>query len=317
MFKEYGNEQYRLSGKGIRIEIYHRIGLKDIGFVQNQVLTIRFGIKPKLQDLKEIFIDSENNKYISFLASTTGDFDLALIVVSSRHRAYQTWAFKLWLKLLEYRPKFNISILDQTSLGFMPITSSIINETDFEMHGLDELDKKIIMLLNEDSRTTNSAMAKKLGVPVETINYRIRKIDKSEVISRYTVILERPPTNYNMIYFTNYEPTPGMVDRLDDWLKFVLELDGKLPICNSFQYMAGLIGYYSGAGIGCFENKEIAIKNAVLAPQEIMKEDNLTVVSAKIEHVLIGSLPVRNIDTVKKLTEIKHTLDVLKNYLKV
>ena len=54
---------------------------------------------------------------------------------------------------------------------------------------IDERDKKILSILEQDARQTDSTVAKKAGLSKQVVNYRIQKMTKSRVISNfYTVV---------------------------------------------------------------------------------------------------------------------------------
>jgi len=55
---------------------------------------------------------------------------------------------------------------------------------------LDELDRKILTLLSEDSRRSYREIAKHLGVSHATVSGRIRRLEEEGVIKGYTVILD-------------------------------------------------------------------------------------------------------------------------------
>lgn len=55
----------------------------------------------------------------------------------------------------------------------------------------DALDKKLLALLQEDSKKTNKELAGKLGLSVTAVYERIRKLERAGIISKY-VALVRP-----------------------------------------------------------------------------------------------------------------------------
>jgi len=55
---------------------------------------------------------------------------------------------------------------------------------------LDELDRKILALLSEDSRRSYREIAKHLGVSHANVSGRIRRLEEEDVIKGYTVILD-------------------------------------------------------------------------------------------------------------------------------
>ena len=54
---------------------------------------------------------------------------------------------------------------------------------------MDELDKKILNILIENSRTSISNISKKTGIPNSTISNRIHKLEEKNIIRQYTTIV--------------------------------------------------------------------------------------------------------------------------------
>ncbi len=283
--------------------IYYTIEFANdkIGTVQNHIWTVKFGIKPRLEDLKKMF---EHDTTVRFVARTEGDFDLFIRMLSESDDIHSYWALSTANKLLPYRPVIKPSVSVLTHIGYMPIVNSVVRELDLTAMGMDKLDKEIIMLLNDDSRMTYSAMSKKLGQPIEVIRYRMRKIMKSKMIKRFTIALTKPPTEYNMAFFINYEYVPGIFQRHTKANQYYQEIDEKLPIINTFQFLSLMSGSSMGFGIGCFENEEDAIRKAIIKQKELYREDNPNITFAKITDVIKGYLPVRNIDMKKEFNYI-------------
>jgi len=55
---------------------------------------------------------------------------------------------------------------------------------------LDDIDKKILSLLQEDANMTASNMSKKIGSPITTIYSRIKRLEDSGVIKGYRPVLD-------------------------------------------------------------------------------------------------------------------------------
>jgi Lrp/AsnC family transcriptional regulator for asnA, asnC and gidA len=54
---------------------------------------------------------------------------------------------------------------------------------------MDELDKKILRVLQEDARLSYTKIAKHVGSSTVTVSERVRKLQESGIIKRYSVIL--------------------------------------------------------------------------------------------------------------------------------
>jgi len=55
---------------------------------------------------------------------------------------------------------------------------------------IDETDRQIIDILKENAKLSTRKIAKRLNIPITTIHNRIKRLEKGEVIKRYTVVLD-------------------------------------------------------------------------------------------------------------------------------
>ena len=55
---------------------------------------------------------------------------------------------------------------------------------------IDEVDAKIVMLLQEDGRLSNAAIAEEVGLTTSTVFDRIKKLEKRGVIKKYVAVVD-------------------------------------------------------------------------------------------------------------------------------
>jgi DNA-binding Lrp family transcriptional regulator len=274
---------------------------KDISIVQNQVWCVKLGVKPKTKDLKEIFKD---DSIIQFAARTEGDFDLIINLVADSSESYIRMAMGIMNKLLPYKSTFEQSHILLIHTGLMSLGEKAIEKLSLANSSIDELDKRILILMNENSRLSYQEMGDALHENVATIRYRLGVLTKMNLIKRFTVILRKPPTEYNTAFFMKCSFTTGIKNRYAKASEYYIDSDEKLPIVNKFQYLALTSGSYILFGIGCFESMESAFKDTVIAHKGLYKYDSPVVYSAKITEVVKGELPIRNIELKKEYRQI-------------
>lgn len=66
------------------------------------------------------------------------------------------------------------------------------------MH-FDEIDKKLLLYLQQDSKQTTKELSYKLGLSVTAVYERVRKLENSGVISKYVALLDRRKIDRNFI----------------------------------------------------------------------------------------------------------------------
>ncbi|MEM0148880.1 MAG: winged helix-turn-helix transcriptional regulator [Candidatus Micrarchaeaceae archaeon] len=273
-----------------------------IGLAYRYILWVKFATPPPKEKLIELL---KEDYEVQFAAITDGDFDLLVEVESNDGRRYILWETALAYKLAAYRPSMHPSQIVMTHVGFIPVSNVLLNTIDLSNRGISERDKKIILVLNENSRLSYREIAKKTGINEDTVRYRMSKIMSSGIIQRLSAIVTRPPTDYNMAFFVTYRFAPGTEKRAARARKYYMEIDGEMPLVNTFQILAPTSGSERFFVISCFSSKEEAMEKGIEMHKAIFKGDEPRIVHAKIESVIKGFLPVRNVDVRKLYNVIK------------
>ena len=93
---------------------------------------------------------------------------------------------------------------------------------------LDEIDLKILQLLQEDSKMGIQAIADKVEKGISTVHARVKKLEKQAIVKKYTAVLDPIPlgwTTQAFIFITlRYRsPTKGEVISLQDFCSEISE----------------------------------------------------------------------------------------------
>ncbi|MCA9960262.1 MAG: Lrp/AsnC family transcriptional regulator [Anaerolineales bacterium] len=77
---------------------------------------------------------------------------------------------------------------------------------------LDEIDRELLIYLQQDARITQAELARRVNLSPPGLQKRIRKLEESGVISRYVTLLDREAVGYDMLCFVQvtlqrHEPT--------------------------------------------------------------------------------------------------------------
>jgi DNA-binding Lrp family transcriptional regulator len=99
-------------------------------------------------------------------------------------------------------------------------------------------DKKILYCLEENSRQSNSAIAKKVGLSKDIVNYRIKKLEDSGIIRGYYTIIDFSRLGYFSIrvYLKLLDASPEQEKKIVDFLVkdkttfFISEIEGPFDI---------------------------------------------------------------------------------------
>ena len=145
---------------------------------------------------------------------------------------------------------------------------------------LDDIDKQIIQLLQENSRITLVDMAKEIGELTENaIRYRIDKLEDEGYITNYTIQLNPKKFGKNIMVIFNFNVLPENINASLDFLK-------------SIDYLTEIYlttGNYSIIAIGYFEDNPAVTKFITenLKKVEMIDYDVITVLN-RVKHGLYG-----------------------------
>ena len=107
---------------------------------------------------------------------TEGQFDLVVFAVEKDPMKYIYWETLLMEKLSDYGAMMKASDMPYLAFGYVPLDSTFMEESELEMR---EDDKKLLQLLNENSRMSYTELAQRLKTNESTIRYRVFSLVKS------------------------------------------------------------------------------------------------------------------------------------------
>ena len=277
-----------------------------LGIFQRHLIIARLNKKPKIEDLIKIFKDDPytNNVYLC-----EGDFNLIIHAVTNDPMKYIVWESLLPGKLADYGVNVYPSELMHTNFGYFPVSETIISRF---ASNVDEMDKKILMALARDSSRGISELSKELKISRTTLYYRIFVLQKEGLIKRFTISINKPPKDYMLAYAVNYRFNKTSSERSVRMMEYYKKYDESLPMLTTFQLLAPMSGSFRFLGIGLFEDRSEAIKNAIEAHKNIFSREYVDIKHARITGLVKGSYPFRNLDITENYTRFKWSEEDLK-----
>lgn len=88
----------------------------------------------------------------------------------------------------------------------------------------DAIDKKLLLLLQSDSKQTHKALSLQLNLSVTAVYERIKKLEKEGVISKYVALLQKEKVNKNFIAFCHIKLAQHTQDYIIEFEKEVSNL---------------------------------------------------------------------------------------------
>ncbi len=74
---------------------------------------------------------------------------------------------------------------------------------------MDELDEKILTILNEDARKSYREIARELNVSLTTVSNRIKRMETDKVIERYIPLINQEKIGYDLTAVINVKISHG------------------------------------------------------------------------------------------------------------
>ena len=126
---------------------------------------------------------------------------------------------------------------------------------------MDELDQRIIGLLQMDGRIPNAALARDLGVSEATIRRRVNRLIQKDII-RITAVLNMEELGYTTSAFIGLQVRPGKADDVADALAGMAAVQYVSVTTGSYDVFLW-VGFESAERLGDFLHTDIAAIDGV------------------------------------------------------
>lgn len=90
------------------------------------------------------------------------------------------------------------------------------NEKNKDMVEIDNIDRKIISLFNEDGRMSYRKIAKRLDVSIGTVHNRMEKLTKNGVIQKFSPVIDHSKLGYNLTTIIGVRVKGGVLENWED-----------------------------------------------------------------------------------------------------
>lgn len=261
---------------------------RTLGLVSPHLTLVKFEREPDYDEIAKIF----SKTYIPQVVMVTkGAYDLVVYSNSFSNSEYALWDKSMQLKLSDYGIRWRTSEVVHKQLGFFPLRNEVIRRANME-----ETNKRILEILNDDSRISFSKLSAKLNMHFNTLTYRFRRMLDEKYINRFTLAMEKPKNTTLMSFFGNYTIGRGYEEASANARKAFIS-DDPDPIASRYLITAPLIGSYAFFTLGVFDDLASAQKYDIAYHKKSHKNSKVKLEYAEVERVLLGRLPIRSVDT--------------------
>ncbi|WP_438964046.1 Lrp/AsnC family transcriptional regulator [Winogradskyella sp.] len=104
----------------------------------------------------------------------------------------------------------------------------------------DEIDRKLLALLQNDSKQTNKALSIKLGLSVTAVYERVKKLESSGVINNYVALVNKKKVNKGFMAFCHVKLVKHSQDFVVKFEREVAKLEEVLEcyhISGDYDYL--------------------------------------------------------------------------------
>jgi len=228
------------------------------------------------------------SKIPQFAAICKGEFDLLIYATAKTNIDYIRWEYDVRSTLEDDLVSWKASHIVFARHGFFPIRSETLESLE-----LPQLDKKMLIELNNNARISFKKLAKKTGCSLAQVRYKFKQLLKSGLIRRFTAVMLTPPLSNNIAYFLYYtfrKEHEEMSIRARNTILSEEELVPENTYCIVFET--------SGAADGCDWVAADDIKTAYMHVKEIERiyQGNLRTESAAVIRPVLGMIPARSMD---------------------
>jgi Lrp/AsnC family leucine-responsive transcriptional regulator len=108
----------------------------------------------------------------------------------------------------------------------------------------DDIDKKLLMLLQHDSKPTNKELSNKLNLSVTAVYERIKKLEREGVISKYVALVKKQKVDKTFVAFCHIKLVQHTQDYVVKFEKEVTNLAEVLEcyhISGDYDYLLKVI----------------------------------------------------------------------------
>ncbi len=94
-----------------------------------------------------------------------------------------------------------------------------------EVHHLDELDRCILRILQENGRASYSEIARRLRVPESTVRLRVRKLQERGIIRKFSALINPFKAGYSIVAFIAVDVEANRIKTVAEELSRLPEVD--------------------------------------------------------------------------------------------
>ncbi len=260
-----------------------KLNERALGFASGRIITIKFTKMPDIELLKERF---EKDIFVQDAYLGSGDFDLLLYVVGLTETDFDGWQVKLRMDLSNYRPILKVSSQTGYRSGFFPLRNELLKESE----ALSDNEKKILLLLNENSRMKLKDLTKASKLSQMRTIYLIKKLKEKKLIEGYTALVQNPDKRLFVAYAFAVVFAKEHRKLLLKFLEIITNEDLH-EVANDYSLISNTNGSYDSVYLCAFADGEVEAKKGAMILNTLWATESPKVEKSILTSLLVGKWP--------------------------
>ena len=228
------------------------LNTQKLGLSSCKMVTVKFSNRPTTEELKKELSD---DIFVQHAYLGKGDFDLLLYVVGLIEHDYVVWEWTLRSIWSKYKPDFKSSTISNFIIGYIPLSNKLIAKSNTIRND----EKKILMLLNENSRIKKKDIAKLTNLTEIQVTRRINNLISKKIINKFSLLVQNPEKKIISASFSKLKPTENHPKNLKKIISIILT-ENTTSITSNYSIIASTSGYYDSFLLNNFLNNDLLDK---------------------------------------------------------
>ncbi len=193
----------RMMNQGVILGYYPVVDIHKLGYIYGRLLLKFYNLTRKEE--KKVFDELVADRRFNWILKGEGNYDMVIVFFPKDLQELKELSEELSEKYGVYLRKKKESV--GIDVDFFPSryimesrSTRKIKMKEQETINTDKLDRNVLKLLCENARMSLIEMSKKLDVSAKVLAYRIKRLEKNEIILGY-----RPNINYNLLGYSHYK----------------------------------------------------------------------------------------------------------------
>lgn len=266
-----------------------------LGVANPHLIMVRFSKKPDHEHLRRVFARSSIPQIV---VAVKGTYDLFIYANAHSRDEYVHWDKSTQISLAEYGVSWYPAEVAHRQLGFYPLRNELIERIE-----MPQKYKSMLKILNTNGRASFQEISKQTGMHFNTVAYNYKKLLEMGYVKRFTLVMDKPADVTMMTLFDKYRISAEF-EQDARATRAYFKADDENSLISRYIFVNELVGGNDFFCAGVFDSVDIARKRFMKPYKRAQAPDKPRTFYGAVDEVLLGSLPIRSLDTKKEYSTL-------------